>query len=222
MRTKTLIAAAAFVAAGIASSMAQSNVYSLNVVGYVNKSFQSGFFVFVSNPLNNNTNSLKDIIPNPPDNTQVWRWLVGAQDLDVANIATYSSALQQWVPNPQINPGEGFFVVGGGDFTNTFVGEVSQGALTIPLVGNGNFEAIGSKAPVGGSLTNVLAQYPATDNDQVWTWNTGLQDLNVGSISTYSAALSQWTPDSNIPVGDAFFLVRAGGPVNYTRNFTVQ
>src|SRR5207249_3273515 len=37
MRTKTLLAAAAMLAAGFASSMAQSNVYSLNVVGYVNR-----------------------------------------------------------------------------------------------------------------------------------------------------------------------------------------
>jgi hypothetical protein len=222
MRTKTLLAAAAITAAGLVSSMAQSNVYSLNVVGYVNKSFQSGFFVFVSNPLNNSTNSLKNIIPNPPDNTQVWRWLVGAQDLDVANIATYSAGLQQWSPNPQINPGEGIFVVAGGDFTNTFVGEVPQGALSKSLVGNGNFEALGSLVPVGGSLTNVLAQYPATDNDQVWRWLVGAQDLDVANISTYSAGLGQWQPDANIPVGDGFFLVRAGGPVNYVRNFTVQ
>src|SRR5437016_2865233 len=36
MRTKTLLLTAAVVAAGVASSMAQSNVYSLNIVGYVN------------------------------------------------------------------------------------------------------------------------------------------------------------------------------------------
>jgi len=191
-------------------------------VGYVNKSFQNGFFTFVSNPLNSNTNSLKDIIPNPPDGTQVWRWLVGAQDLDVANISTYSSALQQWSPNPQVKPGEGVFVVGGADFTNTFVGEVPQGALTRTLVGGGNFESLGSLVPVGGSLTNVLAQYPATDGDQVWTWNNAIQDLNVGSISAYSTALSKWSPDANLAVGEGFFLVRAGGPVVYTRNFTVQ
>jgi len=202
--------------------MAQSNVYSLNVVGYVNKSFSSGNFVLVCNPFNAATNDLNSLIPNPPDNTQVWRWITANQDLDITTIPTYSAAQKTWLPNPILNPGEGFFVVAGADFTNTFVGDVPQGSLTNALVGNSNFEAIGSKVPVGGNLATVLDQYPATDNDQVWTWNVGLQDFNVSTVSTYSASQSKWLPDSTIAVGDAFFLVRAGGPVNYVRNFTVQ
>jgi hypothetical protein len=221
MRTKALLCAAAL-AAGAVSTMAQSNVYSLNVVGYVNKAFQNGNFVLVCNPLNNPTNDLNTVIATAPDNTQVWRWLVGIQDLDTTTIPTYSAAQHKWIPDSTLNPGEGFFVVGGADFTNTFVGEVLQGALSINLVGNGNFEAIGSKVPVGGSLTNVLAQYPATDNDQVWLWRTDLQDFDTVNIPTWSAAQNKWIPDANLTAGDGFFLVRAGGPVTYTRNFTVQ
>ena len=41
MRTKALLCAAAL-AAGTAASMAQSNVYSLNIVGYVNVPLTSG------------------------------------------------------------------------------------------------------------------------------------------------------------------------------------
>jgi len=221
MRIKALWCAA-ILAAGVVSSMAQSNVYSLNVVGYVNKSFQNGMFTLVCNPLNQAVNDLDNIIKTPPDNTQVWRWLVGAQDLDLVNIPTYSAAQTRWIPNATLNPGEGFFVVGGGDFTNVFVGDVLQGALSNPIAGNSQFQAIGSMVPVGGYLSNVLAQYPAVDNDQVWVWLTGVQDLDVVNIPTYSAAQSKWLPDYNIPVGDGFFLVRAGGPVNYVRNFTVQ
>jgi hypothetical protein len=198
-----------------------AQVYSQNVVGYVNKSFQNGFFVLVSNPLKSGTNGLKEIMPNPPDNTQIWRWNVGLQDLD-ATIPTYSAGSGNWVPNAVLNPGEGFFVVAGANFTNTFVGEVLQGALSNPIVGGGNFQAVGSMVPVGGDLkNNVLKDYPALDNDQVWTWNVGLQDLN-GTISTYSAGSSTWVPEANIPVADGFFLVRGGGPVNYVRNFTVN
>jgi len=213
---------AAALAAGAVTSMAQSNVYSLNVVGYVNKPFVNGAFVLVCNPFNAATNDLNTILPGPPDNTQVWRWLVAKQDLDTVTIPTYSFAQKTWVPNPVINPGEGFFVVGGSDFTNTFVGDVPQGTMTNSLVGGGNFEAIGSQVPIGGNLATVLAQYPATDNDQVWTWNVGLQDFNTAAVSTYSAAQAKWSPDANIAVGDGFFLVRAGGPVNWVRNFTVQ
>jgi len=221
MRTKAVLCAAAL-AAGAVTSMAQSNVYSLNVVGYVNKSFSAANFVLVCNPFNAATNDLNTIIPNAPDGTQVWRWLVDKQDLDVNNIASYSAANKAWAPNPVLNPGEGFFVVAGSDFTNTFVGDVPQGSLTNALVGNSAFEAIGSKVPVGGNLATVLAGYPATDGDQVWTWNTALQDFNVSDVASYSAAQSKWNPDATVAVGDAFFLVRAGGPVNYVRNFTVQ
>jgi len=221
MRTTKVLLCAAALAAGVVTSMAQ-NVYSLNVVGYVNKSFQNQLFTLVCNPLSNGANDLKTIIPSPPDNTQVWRWVTAIQDLDTTTIPTYVAATQTWNPNPVINPGEGFFVVAGANFTNTFVGNVLQGSLTNPIAGNQAFQAIGSMVPVGGYLSNTLAQYPAVDNDQVWVWLTGVQDLDTVNIPTYIAATSTWSPDYNIPVGDGFFLVRSGGPVNYVRNFTVQ
>ena len=43
MRTKTILTAAALLAAGALTSMAQSNVFSLNVVGYYNLSLTNGF-----------------------------------------------------------------------------------------------------------------------------------------------------------------------------------
>src|SRR5437667_4436469 len=42
MRTKALLCAAGLLAAGVATSMAQSNVYSLNIVGYANVKIISG------------------------------------------------------------------------------------------------------------------------------------------------------------------------------------
>jgi hypothetical protein len=50
MRTKALLCTSA-VAAGVATSMAQPNVYSLNVVGYVNVPIQGGVsFNLLANP----------------------------------------------------------------------------------------------------------------------------------------------------------------------------
>jgi len=179
-------------------------------------------FQLVCNPLDAGTNKLGTIIPNPPDNTQVWRWIVANQDLDLVTIPTYVASSHTWVPEATLNPGEGFFVLGGGDFTNTFVGNVLQGSLTNPIAGNGLFQAIGSMVPIGGYLSNVLSGYPATDNDQVWVWLTGNQDLDLVNIPTWIASQNKWSPDYNIPVGDGFFLLRAGAPVNYVRSFTVQ
>jgi hypothetical protein len=58
MRTKTLLLSAAAMAAGLVSSVAQSNVYSVNVVGYVNQVLPAGTLVAVANPLDNGTNTL--------------------------------------------------------------------------------------------------------------------------------------------------------------------
>jgi len=218
MRTKMLLAAAAFVAAGVASSMAQSNVYSLNVVGYVNRSFPAFQFVMVNNPLVASNDTLNAIIPTAPDGTSVFKWNVANQDLDgvVPTFVTGSG----WTPNGTVSPGEGFFVVAGGDFTNTFVGEVRQGALSTPLVGNFAFEAIGSQIPVGGTLSSVLTGYVAVDGDTVFPWSVANQDLDP-TTSTFVAGPG-WTPDVNVGVADGFFLARAGGPTTWTRNFTVQ
>src|SRR5436309_353228 len=66
MRTKVLLGLAVL-AAGAATSMAQSNVYSLNIVGYCNVPVKGGYS-FLSNPLDNGNNSATTLFPNPnPD-----------------------------------------------------------------------------------------------------------------------------------------------------------
>src|SRR3974390_3673850 len=141
MRTRALLCAAAL-AAGAVSSMAQ-NVYSLNVVGYVNKSFSSGNYILVGNPLNGTNDNLSTIIPNPPNFTIINRWNASIQDLD-PNQPTFFTSTGKWTIDPVLNPGEGFFVIAGANFTNTFVGNVPQGSLTnpVPIVGGGNYVAL--------------------------------------------------------------------------------
>lgn len=202
--------------------MAQSNVYSLNVVGYVNKAFSGGNYVLVGNPLNGTNNDLNTIIPGPPDQTLVNRWNPATQDLDSVQ-PTYFQATHTWTPNVVIKPGEGFFVIASQNFTNTFVGEVAQGSITNPvtILGGGNYVAVASPVPIGGSLSNILSGYQATDQDLVNTWNVGTQDLDPVQY-TYFTSTGKWQPDANIPVGDGFFLIRSGSPNTWVRNFTVQ
>src|SRR5271166_2726177 len=103
MRTKTLLCMAAL-AAGVATSMAQSNVYSLNVVGYVNYPFTLGNYTLVSNPLDNTTNDLNTILPGVPDGTSVGLWSTALQDFSPTTPA-YSSHTGLWVPDVAIAPG---------------------------------------------------------------------------------------------------------------------
>ena len=56
MRTKTLAICAAALAAGALSTMAQSNVYSLNIVGYANITITPGNN-FYANPFNHSGNN---------------------------------------------------------------------------------------------------------------------------------------------------------------------
>src|SRR5438046_1261359 len=73
MRTKALLLADAFAAAGVATSMAQ--IYSVNAVGYVNVTLDAGFNM-VSNPLNAADNTVgglfKNITPSIPPGFKVF------------------------------------------------------------------------------------------------------------------------------------------------------
>jgi len=231
MRTKTLLCAAAL-AAGVVSTMAQSNVYSLNVVGYVNVSTKGGGnFNMIANPLNNTNNTIGTLFAGfAQDSDQVYRWNNTIQDLD-ATVPTYSAFSQTWTPNATLNPGEGFFYLNAGvNRTNTFVGEVIQGSYTNPvpfgtkvLLGGGNFNAFGSSIPLGGSFTNAIVGITPRDSDQVYFWDPNTQDFGP-TVPTYSAFSSSWTPSTTtLNVGNGFFYLGAGADqVSWVRNFTVQ
>jgi hypothetical protein len=229
MRTKTLLCAAAL-AAGVVTTMAQSNVYSLNVVGYVNvPTLGGGNFTLVANPLNNANNNISNLFSVAQDGDQVYRWNPLVQDLD-GSIPTYSAFTHSWSPTFVLKPGEGvFYLNAGNNFTNTFVGEVIQGSYTNPIpfgtkavLGGGNFNAYGSSIPLGGSFTNGIVGIAPQDGDQVYTWNPAVQDFS-GTIPTYSAFTHSWAPDVTINPGVGFFYLGAGNDQTaWVRSFTVQ
>lgn len=212
--------------------MAQSNVYSLNVVGYVNVSTKGGGnFNMIANPLNNANNNISNLFSGfAQDGDQVYRWNSTIQDLD-GTIPTFNGPAQTWNPNLVLKPGEGVFYLNAGvDRTNTFVGEVLQGSITNPIafgavavLGGGNFNSYGSTVPLGGSFTNAIVGITPNDGDQVYFWNTGIQDLDA-TIPTYNGPAHTWS-FSTAPLnpGIAFFYLGAGGnQVVWSRNFTVQ
>src|SRR5262250_77288 len=91
---------AAALAAGVVSSMAQSNTYSLNVVGYVDVPYTgSGSFNLVCNPLMNANNDITNLYKGyAQDGDQVYRWNNTLQDLD-PTVPTYSAFSQTWTPH---------------------------------------------------------------------------------------------------------------------------
>jgi hypothetical protein len=213
MKTKTSILTALIALAGSATLMAQTNVYSLNAVGYVNTTIPAGFSI-IANPLNAATNTLTQLIPNAPVNSTIYRYNGGytssvfGQD-DNGNFV--------WEPDFTVTPGEGFwFKNAGAAFTNTFVGEVPQGSLTNPVPQN--FSIKSSQVPQTGSLTSDLG-YPATVNDVAYFYrNGGYSTCIFGQDDNGNFV---WEPDARPNVGEGFWL-KTTVAKNWTRNFSTS
>jgi hypothetical protein len=220
MRTKTLLAAAAMLAAGLASSLAQSNVYSLNVVGYVNKTIIGGSkYSAVANPLTTSSNTLGGLLTGTlPTGSQVLKFNTGTADYDIYNRVAFGNG---WSPasgaTTSMNPGEGvlIFVTAAGNVTNTFVGEVLQGTLTNPFVTG--YQQKGNMVPDSGSVTNLGFVPP--NSSQLLKWNPAVQDFDIFNKVIFG---SGWSPSvPNLEVAESFLLL-APSPFNWVRNFTVQ
>jgi len=231
MKTKTLLIAAAALAATIISSEAQT-VFSANVVGYVNQVAAPNVFSLVANPLDNGAgNVLTNVFVGAPGASVVQVWNPSAGTFDVyklqaghwKNLTTLTNA-----DNLVIAPGTGVFITpaGSNPYTNTFVGNVV--------------------APVGGSVTNtvqpgaqlVSSLIPYAD----YVTNTATFNLTVAGATV----LQQWDPVGQqfvvfkfqaghwvnlgtslqqvpmIGVGEGFFLTPPSVANVWTENFTNQ
>jgi hypothetical protein len=215
MRTKTLLAAAAMLAAGFASSLAQSNVYSLNVVGYVNKVIAgggpNGSYTAVANPLNAATNTIGALLSSLPSGAAVLKWN-GVDDYDI-----YDKVGANFVPNgnASLAPGEGVLIyLLSGSVTNTFVGEVLQGNLTNAYAAG--LTMSGNKVPDSGPVSSMqLTNVPS--GSALLKWNFALQDFDI-----FDRVGANWIPATpTLDVGESFFM-SAISPFNWVRNFTVQ
>jgi len=231
MRTKTIILGAAIVAAGALSSMAQSNVFSLNTVGYYTLSLSHGFQI-VANQLDADgtgaANTIQSVLgTNLPNGSKVFVFTGGA----FAATATYSSAAHAWggntnAANTVMQPGSGFFlqipaaatlpvnltvvgnVLGTNGVTNTFT-------TAYPL----GFSILSSKVPVAGGITTGLG-LNATNGDFVFQFNPATQSY--GSKHTWSSAASAWSAGqpTNAVGGALMYNGKTGG--NWVQNFIIQ
>jgi hypothetical protein len=208
----------------IAGGLCRTTPTAHAIVGYVNVAMPSGY-TFVANPLHAApSNSIATVIPNPPDWTRVWLWNITNQTFDAP--AIYDAWESGWSLNLLLPPGRGFVVHTWENFTNTFVGEVLQGALTNFIAGTNRLTLVGSKVPQAGALGSTL-QFPGTDGDVVSLYPTAHQQFLDGS--TYLANYGWFDPagaaDTNGPnlaIASAFFVRHPGPDTNWIRNFFVN
>jgi hypothetical protein len=218
MRTKTLLLIAAVSAVGAATSMAQ--VYSVNAVGYVNKTIPANGYAMISNPLTAATNTVDALFAGVPNGTQVYKYTPGTgytsgayDDLD-GSFGAFGST--------QVLPGEGVFVRNGtaNPLTVTFVGEVPQGTLTIPMVAG--FQIVSSKVPQAGTAAELNFPSKAADGltagDQVYRFNPTSQSYDT---ATFDDLDDNWDKPVSFDVGEAVF-VKLAKPVTWTRQFSVN
>jgi hypothetical protein len=170
MRTKTLLIAAAALAATVISSEAQT-VFSANVVGYVNVVCPSGQLVLTSNPLDDGTNTANSILASLPNKSSIQLW-------NGSGFTAISKTSTGFAGNPSIPVGTGFFVQSSSNFTNTFVGNVvpAVGGTSTNSLPAGTLVLVGSTLPVGGTFNdvgtnslNLNATLPNKSSIQLWT-----------------------------------------------------
>jgi hypothetical protein len=166
MRTKTLLALAVL-AAGVATSMAQSNVYSLNIVGYANVPVPVGF-TFHSNPFDNGNNGANVVIPNPNpgggglgpwDGAEIHEWVNVGFKVSVFDSLTddtttgFTDRNGSPVPIPVLSSGKGYLMNNPGTSNNiTYIGNVrGPGTNTLTYPGSSKPYAVGSTLPLAGT-----------------------------------------------------------------------
>jgi len=201
MRTKTLLTAAAALAATVISSEAQ--VYSANVVGYVNIAVPATTFTLLANPLDDGTNTANSILASLPNKSTIQLW-------NGTGFVGYGKTSSGFAGNPSIPVGSGFFVSSASAYTNTFVGTVVPGVggsatNQIPAT---SFVLVGSILPVGGNFNdvgtntfNLAATLPNKSTVQLWN-GTGF----VG----YGKTSAGFAGNPPYAVGEGFFISSAG------------
>jgi hypothetical protein len=191
-----------------------AQVYSVNIVGYVNTAIPSGFSM-IQNPLNASpNNSLASALPNPGAPCQLFKYNTTSGAYDINEFDG-----EFWLDDAQVvNPGEGFFLFNpGAPFTITFVGEVPTGTLSTPLVTG--FNMVGSKVPQAGLLQTDLGYVPTAPAESVYQYRNASNDyLIIGWDSDVFWA----DGEPNLAVGEAVFIYRLGGAGNWTRTFNVN
>lgn len=218
MKTKSLVMTAAVAMAGAISSFAQ--VYSVNVVGYINLPIPLGYSM-VANQLNASPdNKATNIFKAAPMDFAIFKYNALGGGF---TILTYLGD-GFWDPQDKdqmtLNPGEGCFVfnpTAAGVWTNTFVGEIS--ATNSITIKNG-YNIYGSPLPLAGAVDSALG-VPIAMDDVIFTWNTTLKGYAIAT----SLGGPDWdgTPDGLAPqiaVGQAFWCYNPVGAKTWTKNYT--
>jgi hypothetical protein len=214
MKSKALLIAAAALAAGVMTSQAQ--VYSQNIVGYINVPLTTGYNL-VANQLDvdgtgTNNGIFTTIGTNLPNGTKVLSWNGGGY-----SSATFASASGKWIGNNSVisnsmNPGNGFFINVAAATNVTFVGNVITGTNSYPITVG--YQIVAPSGPVAGTIDTTNGYNPSK-GDKLLVWNGGGYASKTYTGSTWVGG------DPQLTVGQAVFLNASSNNV-WTQILNVQ
>ena len=232
MKINTLLIAAATLAVGAISSQAQ--VYSQNVVGYMNLAIATNGYTAVTIPLDydgTGTNNVVNTIigTNLPNGCQILAWNTSAATFASANTfgPTSKNPTPHWTtPTAVYNPGQGIFIYNPTTVaaTLTIAGTVLQGGLTNGYITQAGYSMVGGQFPVAGGITTTYGYYPV-NGDQFLAWNAAANTF--ASANTYGPTSKNPTPhwtsgEPQIAVGQAAFILTTNPTPVMGTNFVIQ
>jgi len=212
MKTKSLLLTALLTAAGSSGLMAQ--VYSLNIVGYVNQAIPAGFSLVACQLQNSTDNKLTSLFTTAPDGTTVYKWSNSQNRYFINDFADGSWEGDDL--NMTMNPGEGVWFKAPTPFTNTFVGQIAlSSSVPIPH----GFSIISSAVPQAGTLTAL--QYGATEGDTTYQWSPAQNKYIINDFAD-----GAWEGDTaggpTVAVGEGFWLKNPNASAEtWARTFNV-
>jgi hypothetical protein len=220
MKIKTLAIAAATLAVGAITSQAQ--VYSQNIVGYVNVVLVgTNGFTLVSNPLDDgNGNVISNLFANLPAGSTVTTFSGGAFNAAIQKTAGGWPA----AAGASLPPGTGFFVKNGKaspaspNFTNTFSGSiaVTSGAQVTNYLALG-YNLVGSIIPYAGDLiTDTNLNLQVAKQTTLTSWNVTGQAFDAAIQKTAGG----WPVGVTFPVvpGQGYFIKSGTTATNWIEN----
>ena len=207
MRTKALLCAA-LVAAGAISAVAQQNVYSLNIVGYVNVTVPSGYSL-LANPLSAGVTNGANEIMTPIDGEQILTWTGSGYSYVAYDSGSWVDSQFNPAQAPSLPPGKGFFFFNPfASTTVTFVGQVVPGpGVTNSLAIPSGYSLIGS--PLPASVTDITAapvSLPKIDGMQILKWTGAGYSYAAYDSGAWVDSQFNTIPAPGLNVGQGFFL----------------
>jgi len=217
---KTLLIAAAALAASVISSQAQ--VYSQNIVGYYNVTVPTNGYSLIGNQLDigDGTNGISSVFSsglvsdsNDSTNTQILLWNYSVQAFQTLYYFNAADAAADWggtsagwydqagtFYNTPVPPGTSAFLLNfqnkATPLTVTLVGTVPQATNIYTIKPGLNF--IGLTDPVVTNLCGSLANFSGTsdpndvNNDQILVWNGAVQAFQTLYYFNAADAAADW------------------------------